>query len=46
MVKRITRRRPAGFGLKDGSQRGLKSGGARRNKTTGACRHPRIKAGR
>jgi len=31
-----------GFGLKDGSQRGLKEGGRGRNRTED-CRHPEIK---
>ena len=45
MAKRriVTRRRPAGFGLKNGSGRGIgRVGGARRNKTS-VCRHPNLK---
>jgi len=36
----VLRRRPRrGYGLKDGSKRGLKNGGRGRNKTS-KCRHP------
>jgi len=38
-------KRRKGYGLKDGSQRGLKSGGRGRN-ITSTCRHPKIKRSR
>lgn len=36
------RRRPRGFGLKEGKQVGRKAGGLGRNRTDN-CRHPQIK---
>jgi len=35
------RRRPTGYGRKDGSQKGLKGGGLGRNRTS-ICRHPNL----
>ena len=35
----------AGYGKKDGSQRGSKAGGQGRNRTS-VCRHPKIKGRR
>jgi len=37
------KKRRSGFGLKDGSSRGMKKGGRGRNRTT-VCRHPSKKS--
>ena len=46
-TRRVVRKSRAGYGLKDGGQRGRKAGGRGRNRRTAStCRHPNLRKSR